>query len=95
MLASRELFGECRVSLIVARDSGTDMSSCWRMLSKLTSRPALLAVMSEPLQDVSVHRNRVLFPFYVLYNRVQSIKCHSFILTNGSFEIDILVIIWS
>ena len=41
MLASRDLFGEYRVSLIVARDSGTDISLCWTMLSKLTSRPAL------------------------------------------------------
>lgn len=41
MSASRELFGECRVPLVVARDSGTDISSCWRMLFRLTSRPAL------------------------------------------------------
>ena len=46
MFAITDLFVECKLPLVVARDSGTAMSSCWRMFSKCTSRPALYAVMS-------------------------------------------------
>ena len=46
MLAITDLFVECKQQLVVAKDSGTAMSSCWRMFSKCTSRPALYAVMS-------------------------------------------------
>ena len=46
MPAITALFVECKLLLVVAKDSGTAMSSYWRMFSKCTSRPALYALMS-------------------------------------------------
>ena len=41
MFANTALLVECRLPQVVAKDSGTVMSSCWRMFSRFTSRPAL------------------------------------------------------